>query len=63
MVGKAKLGEREATLGVEPVDRLEQAERGDLLEIVDVRDVVIAASELVGEGKKPLDDRVACRRI
>jgi hypothetical protein len=50
--GEGKARERESALGVEAVDRLEQAERGDLLEIVGVGAAVIAASEVGGERKK-----------
>ena len=63
MVGNGKARERESALGVEALDRLEEAERGDLLEIVGVGAAVIAASEVVGEGKKAGDECVACRRI
>ena len=59
--GKAREGE--SALGVEALDRLEEAERGDLLEIVGVGAAVIAASEVVGEGKKAGDECVPCRRI
>ena len=61
--GDGKARERESAPGVEALDRLEEAERGDLLEIVGVGAAVIAASEVVGEGKKAGDECVACRRI
>ena len=44
--GDGKARERESALGVEPLDRLEQAERGDLLEIVGFLAAAITASEL-----------------
>ena len=57
-------GERGLALRVEAVDRLQQAERGDLHEVVErLAAALVAAGELAGERQEALDERVARRRI
>ena len=56
-------GEREAAVGVEALDRLQQGERGDLLEIVELGLAVVAPSEVAAERQEALDQACACGGI
>ena len=57
-------GERGLALRVEAVDRLQQAERGDLHEVVErLAAALVAPGELAGERQEALDQRIARGRV
>jgi hypothetical protein len=57
-------GEGGLALGVEAVDRLEQAERRHLDEVVErLAAALVASRELAGEGQEALDEGLAGRRV
>ena len=56
--------EGDVALGVEAVDRLDQAERRDLDEVLQrLLGALVATRELAGERQEALDQRLARRRI
>src|SRR5207247_7512228 len=57
-------GERNLAVGVEAVDRLDEAERRDLDEVVErLLGALVAASQLTRERQEALDERVARRSV
>jgi hypothetical protein len=57
-------GERDAAVGVEAVDGLDEAEAGDLEDVVEgLFGPLVAGGKLAREGQEPLDDRVAVDRV
>ena len=64
MVGVAKDAERAPVLGIEPLDRLEQTDHRDLLEIfVGDAAVPVATREVVRDSEMAFDQRVAERAV
>ena len=57
-------GERDPALEVEAVDRVEQAQAGDLEEVVEgLVGALVAACELARERQEALDERLAVDRV
>ena len=57
-------GERDLALEVEAVDRLDEAQRGDLQEVVErLLRALVAARELARERQEALDERLAVDRV
>ena len=64
IVGTANDENAVSRVGVEAVDRLQQAERGDLDEVVELlAAALVAPRELARERQEALDERLARRRV
>jgi hypothetical protein len=62
MVGNAKDENARPRSGFEAIDRLDESDRRDLLEVVDVLHVATALGELARERHEPLRDGIPGRR-
>jgi hypothetical protein len=59
----SKRRERDAAVGVKPIERLDQTQRSNLVEIVTIIRTAIAASEVAREREKMHHERITIARM